>query len=122
MRVCPKCGYAENPLWQQSRFCANYSFMRKEDFQTEYPETFESLQKTKEHTTQVGNFIYRISKRSPYVKRLEVVGGSTATNYEQNRLPGSVLSINKWVIKQNALRSKSQTKLLEIEKVGGIQK
>jgi hypothetical protein len=31
MRVCPKCGYKDNPLWQHSRFDYNADYMRFEE-------------------------------------------------------------------------------------------
>ena len=112
MRVCPKCGYSENPLWNQSRFAANQMFMRKEDFQREYPDLWELVDKEKQ--VQQGNYIY-LRGRSVYIKRLEIVGGSCCTAYEANspNLSGIIQKANRWVKRQNAIRSKAQSKLVD---------
>ncbi len=31
MRTCPKCGYCDNPLWENSRFEFNAEYMRFEE-------------------------------------------------------------------------------------------
>lgn len=113
IRVCPKCGYAENPLWSQSRFCANIMFMRVEDFAKEYSELHSKMQKGKRLVD--GNFVYYLGTKGPYVRRVEITSGSVATNYESNqgRPSGFLVKTNKWIKKMNAITSPSQRKLLE---------
>ena len=49
MKVCPKCGFRDNPLWRHSRFDYNADYMRWEDFQTEFPEVAKLLEGQKNH-------------------------------------------------------------------------
>lgn len=37
MKICPKCGYRDNPYWRHSRFDYDADYMRYEDFVQEYP-------------------------------------------------------------------------------------
>jgi len=114
MRVCPKCGYSENLLWQQDRFCANAMFMRLEDFSAEYPSLFEKLGKGKDIIED--NYIYRMkTKKAKYVRRLEIIGGNDCFDYEGNAKGWTAKRLKKALKKVQAFRSKSQTKLLEIE-------
>jgi len=114
MRKCPQCGYTENLLWAQSRFCANIMFMRLEDFAKEYPKLHSKMRKGKR--LRDGDFVYYLGTKGPYVRRVEVVGGSAATNYESNqgRPSGFLVKTNKWIKKMNAITSPKQKKLLEV--------
>ena len=37
MKICPKCGHRDNPLWRHSRYDFNADYMHKDDFTREYP-------------------------------------------------------------------------------------
>lgn len=43
MRVCPKCGYHESPIWRPSIAHREIDFCRFEDFQQEHPKLAEKL-------------------------------------------------------------------------------
>jgi hypothetical protein len=38
MKVCPNCGYQDNPYWRHSRFDFNADYMSWEDFKREFPD------------------------------------------------------------------------------------
>jgi len=113
MRVCPKCGYSENLLWQQDRFAANLMFMRAEDFEKEYPELYKRFMNAENNIVE-GNFLYRLKANKLYVRRYEIIGGSMATNYEA-AASWTSKSLSRFVRKVNAKRAKGQTKLLEVK-------
>lgn len=43
MRMCPECGYRDNPYWRNSRFDFNAEYMARLDFQREFPKIWEQL-------------------------------------------------------------------------------
>lgn len=59
MRVCPKCGYVENPLWRPSMKFA-MDFMRLDDFKNEYPGIAEQVTKSKFVVEEP--FVYHLTK------------------------------------------------------------
>ena len=85
-------------------------FMRKEDFETEFPQLWSRLKKEKQ--IQEGDYIYYYSGKGSglYVRRLEIAGGSIATNYECNS-SGIIAKMNKWVKTQASIKSKKQKKI-----------
>lgn len=61
MKVCPKCGYRENPQWRYSRFDFNADYLRFEDALTdpELKEVCELLRNKKTYVpVEVGPYIY----------------------------------------------------------------
>jgi hypothetical protein len=42
MKVCPSCGYTDNPYWRHSRFDYNADYMRYEDFREQFPNITQS--------------------------------------------------------------------------------
>ena len=67
MRVCPECGYSDNPLWENCRFKRDLQIMRIEDFKQNYPELAEKVEREK--YLRDGQFVYH--KTSKYVLRKE---------------------------------------------------
>ena len=61
MRICPKCGYRENPNWRHSRFDFNADYMRFEEaFQDpELKDVCMQLQNKKTYVPiEIGDYIY----------------------------------------------------------------
>ena len=68
MRVCPKCGYIDNPLWQQCLFNRDLTFMRYDGFQTLFAKISERFENG-ENDVEEGLYIYRLPKSKIYVNR-----------------------------------------------------
>jgi len=67
MRICPECGYEDNPLWENDRFKRDLQVMRLEDFKRQYPHLAQRIEN--EDYVQEGQFVYH--KTSQYVLRKE---------------------------------------------------
>ena len=61
MKICPKCGFRDNPLWRHSRFDYNADYMSWEDFQTEFPDVAKLLEGQRNHVpiSLLGYVFYR---------------------------------------------------------------
>lgn len=70
MRVCPKCGYRENPLWRHSRFDFNADYMRFEEAMTQ-----KELEKICEFLKDKNNFVPFIPNGGPYTYYRRGTGG-----------------------------------------------
>jgi len=46
MRVCPKCGYEDQPIWRHSRYDFNADYCRREEFEEIEPLLSEALSET----------------------------------------------------------------------------
>jgi hypothetical protein len=59
MRICPNCGFRDNPLWRHSRFEFNADYMSWDDFQTEFQELAKLLEGRKNHDpVERGSYFY----------------------------------------------------------------
>jgi hypothetical protein len=113
MRVCPKCGYVDNPLWRPSMKFA-MDFMRYEDFKSEYPHLAEKVIHRKflvdepfvYHVTRGGNVERMALIDNPFYEK---VWGIPMEKSKFNRSPRSDYN-------RAMKRNKLQTKLLEVEK------
>ena len=62
MRVCPECGYVDNPLWRASAFKWGADFMKMEDFKTVNPLLAKALEESKDRFAEDKHYLYRLSK------------------------------------------------------------
>ena len=60
MRVCPKCGYKDDPNWRQSNFKWNADFTEFSNFQQMYPEMAKQILQTKWQEDDY--FLYKLTK------------------------------------------------------------
>jgi len=67
LRVCSKCGYSDNLLWENCRFKRDLQIMQIEDFNREYPQLAERI--LTEKYLRDGQFLYH--KTGKYVLRKE---------------------------------------------------
>jgi len=113
MRVCPKCGYLDSPYWHHYRWVNDIDTARWEDFTSDYPQ-FKDM-KMGEIREDSHHFYRRNSKRG---------GGLMVWRWPKHLGKDyyNMRDFEKFNIKQSWLKQKDQTKLLQVEKVGGIQK
>jgi len=111
MRVCPKCGYEDNYLWENCRFKRDLQLMRIEDFIKQFPHLSERIKK--ERYVRDGQFLYH--KTSLYVLRKEPADWNQpfAENFERKGRE-MVCMANYHAEKRRAM--KTQTRLLEVNK------
>lgn len=119
MRVCPKCGYIDDPLWRNSlKFGINYT--KLEDFATIKPHLLERIKKEK--FVEELPFVYHLTKGGN-VERQAIMENPS---YQQRwHIPiesghGAFTRYSKTMI-QIAKRNKVQTRLLEVEKVKSVE-
>jgi hypothetical protein len=108
MRVCPKCGYSDNPLWENCRFKRDLQLMRVEDFKKSYPHLAERIESEK--YVRDGQFLYH--KTTMYVLRKEPVDwGQPFWEHFQAHAKESGLVGQSVAAYYNRQKSKSQRRL-----------
>jgi len=68
MRICPKCGYVDPPIWRHDRFKRNLDISHYEDFKEWYPNI-----RFKDGWGEDQHYVYR--RTSLYVLRKAKVNG-----------------------------------------------
>jgi len=60
MRVCPKCGHVDSPIWKQSAFHQNISFTTLSNIEFETPQLAEKLRQNRFYSD--GVYAYKLTK------------------------------------------------------------
>jgi len=71
MRVCPKCGYVDEPYWLHTKFSYYIDQCRYENFRLMFPQLAEQI--FKERKVQDANYVYRLSKNNRVVMRKALI-------------------------------------------------
>ena len=109
MRVCPKCGYSDNPLWENCRFKRDLQVMRIEDFKCHYPDLAKRIEE--EPYVQDGQFVYHKTGKF-YVLRKEPMDFNQPF-WENFEAKGRKRKLRDMAHFYNARRLKIQSRLLE---------
>lgn len=104
MRVCPKCGYREPPIWLNHQFQQHVSYARVEDFEKYYPHLAKRIVKAGYVTSDKYCYYRRSSKGAPFIHRWSKEYGPKGfhLDYEKSNLK------KEWV-------DPTQKKLLEVK-------
>ena len=71
MRVCPECGYTQEPYWLYSRYCVNMDWCYYNDFKNLKPDLALKLETNREVKDKT--FIYRRGgKNGVAVERMDI--------------------------------------------------
>jgi hypothetical protein len=125
MRVCPKCGFVDPPIWKQSAFHQNISFTEFGSLELEEPELSKRLAESPTKRCSNGPYAYKLT-RFYRVERQAILENPNwekqwdipAENSKQfGKLP------RQWrnpalMTKQRIEASRNQSRLLEREAVG----
>ena len=114
MRVCPKCGHSDNPLWRNCIFSRDHQFMRIEDFKEAYPHLAEKIETHK--YVRDGQFLYH--KGTKYVLRKEPVSWNVPfwEQFERQGRKFKDMASHYNALKKNA---KFQKRLFEEKEIKG---
>ena len=67
MRVCPKCGYRENPMWKPLAWRLYWEYAPLEGFKEGYPELASLTENLlTKHKCKVGNFYFHFEDKFYY--------------------------------------------------------
>lgn len=109
MRVCPKCGFSDDPLWRHDFFKRDLVYMHKDDFKNNYPELYAKLEREK--YVIEGQFVYHKSKN--YVRRKEPANINQPFDENYETIPTARGHCSDWG-NRRIREKKAQTKLLEV--------
>lgn len=114
MRVCPKCGYIDEPCWLHVKYSYYIDSCSFENFKLVLPELVDKMQKERIVTDK--DNAYRLTKDNHWVERKALVdygGQSFSDKCERgDRIPRLKKSVHD-TAKYWQLVPPSQTKLLE---------
>lgn len=81
MKVCPRCGYEDQPFWLNHQWQQHIEYCRIEDFKGDYPILASQLTKLGSITSD-DNFYYRLTRRGTFVYRWAKKLGSDAYHWD----------------------------------------
>lgn len=71
MRICPKCGYREHPIWRPRRSRVFCDYAKTEDIKYILPELYTNIEKAHPEFYFDGHFIYHITKTGLNIEKIE---------------------------------------------------
>ena len=71
MRICPKCGHREHPMWRPRASRVFCEYTKAETLEYNDPELFSKIKEVHPSPYYDGHFIYHISRTGLNVERIE---------------------------------------------------
>lgn len=66
MKVCPKCGYQDDPMWKPLAWRLYWEYAPLDDFKKGYPQLASLTESTKKFKCEEGNFYYNFEDKFYY--------------------------------------------------------
>ena len=71
MRVCPKCGFEEHPMWRPRRSRVFCDYVKSETLEYNDPELFKKISDVHPDVYFDGHFVYHITRTGLNVEKIE---------------------------------------------------
>lgn len=87
MKVCPKCGYREPPIWLNHQFQQHVTYARVEDFEQYYPNLAKQIVKAGYVTSDEYCYYRRSKKGAPFIHRWSKEYGPKGFHLDYEKSP-----------------------------------